>query len=150
VVLFPGAREENVSFLMRVDGDIHLSKTRNLMRSAKPTQSFMAAAGIVVLGLSVSLACSKAKPQAAADFDVIIAQGRIVDGTGSPWFRADLGIRGDRITALGDLSAASAAARIDASGLVVAPGFIDMLGQSEFNLLVDNRAASKILQGVTT
>ena len=57
---------------------------------------------------------------------------------------------GDRIEAIGDLGAASAGTRIDAAGLVVAPGFIDMLGQSEFSLLVDNRAASKIMQGVTT
>jgi dihydroorotase/N-acyl-D-amino-acid deacylase len=83
-------------------------------------------------------------------FDVVIVNGRIVDGTGSPWFRGDVGIVGDRIAAIGDLSSASAKTRIDASGLAVAPGFIDMLGQSEFNVLVDNRAASKITQGVTT
>jgi N-acyl-D-amino-acid deacylase len=84
------------------------------------------------------------------DFDVIIAGGRVVDGTGASWFRADVGIAGDRIAAVGDLRQAKAGKRIDASNLVVAPGFIDLLGQSEFNLLVDNRAASKILQGVTT
>src|SRR3954467_15355088 len=83
-------------------------------------------------------------------FDVIIANGRIVDGTGAPWFRGDIGITGDRIAAIGALGDASAATRIDASNLVVAPGFIDLLGQSEFNVLVDGRAASKILQGVTT
>jgi dihydroorotase/N-acyl-D-amino-acid deacylase len=83
-------------------------------------------------------------------FDVVIANGRIVDGTGAPWFRGDVGIVGDRITAIGALNGATAATRIDASNLVVAPGFIDLLGQSEFNVLVDARAASKILQGVTT
>jgi len=83
-------------------------------------------------------------------FDVIIANGRIVDGTGAPWFRSDVGITGDRITVIGALNGATAATRIDAANLVVAPGFIDMLGQSEFNVLVDGRAASKILQGVTT
>src|SRR5205823_28930 len=76
--------------------------------------------------------------------------GRIVDGTGGPWFRADVGIIGDRIAAVGRLDGATAATSIDAANLVVAPGFIDLLGQSEFNVLVDNRAASKILQGVTT
>lgn len=86
----------------------------------------------------------------ARSFDVLISGGRIVDGTGDPWYRGDVGIVGDRIVALGDLSAASAKTRIDATNLVVAPGFIDMLGQSEFNVLVDNRAASKITQGVTT
>ena len=65
-------------------------------------------------------------------------------------FRSDVGIRGDRIAAIGELSRAPAKRRIDASRLVVAPGFIDMLGQSEYNVLVDNRAASKITQGITT
>jgi dihydroorotase/N-acyl-D-amino-acid deacylase len=83
-------------------------------------------------------------------FDVVIANGRIVDGTGAPWFRGDVGIIGDRITAIGSLGDATAATRIDAANLIVAPGFIDLLGQSEFNVLVDPRAASKILQGVTT
>jgi dihydroorotase/N-acyl-D-amino-acid deacylase len=83
-------------------------------------------------------------------FDFVIANGRIVDGTGAPWFRADIGIVGDRITAIGALGDATAAATVDATNLVVAPGFIDLLGQSEFNVLVDGRAASKILQGVTT
>jgi N-acyl-D-amino-acid deacylase len=87
---------------------------------------------------------------AAPAYDVIVAGGRIVDGTGAPWFRADLAITGDRIAAIGDLQNARSATRIDAAGLVVAPGFIDMLGQSEFNLLVDGRAASKIMMGVTT
>ena len=83
-------------------------------------------------------------------FDVIIANGRIVDGTGAPWFKGDVGIVGDRIMAIGALNGATAATRIDAANLVVSPGFIDLLGQSEFNVLVDGRAASKILQGVTT
>jgi N-acyl-D-amino-acid deacylase len=83
-------------------------------------------------------------------FDVLITNGRIVDGTGSPWYRGDVGIVGDRIAAVGSLAGAPAAATVDATSLVVAPGFIDLLGQSEFNVLVDNRAASKILQGVTT
>jgi len=84
------------------------------------------------------------------DFDVLIAGGRVVDGTGTPWFRGDVGLKGDRIAAVGDLTGRTAARRIDAAGMVVAPGFIDMLGQSEMNLLVDSRAASKVLMGVTT
>jgi N-acyl-D-amino-acid deacylase len=85
-----------------------------------------------------------------AGYDLVVANGRVVDGTGAPWFRADVGIRGDRIVAIGDLSAASAERRIDAGEHVVAPGFIDMLGQSELHLLVDNRVESKVRQGITT
>ena len=86
----------------------------------------------------------------ATTFDVLITGGRVVDGTGAPWYVADVGVTGDHIVRIGRLSGATARTTIDATGLVVAPGFIDMLGQSEFNLLVDNRAASKVLQGVTT
>ncbi len=117
----------------------------------------------VVGAVALSAACGGGAPEPAAQvpeaapaaaaaprFDVVIANGRVVDGTGAPWFRADVGITGDRITAIGDLSQAEAATRIDAAGQVVAPGFIDLLGQSEFNVLVDSRVASKITQGITT
>ena len=89
-------------------------------------------------------------PDTSSPFDVLITNGLVVDGTGAPWFRADVGINGDRISAIGELKGRKATTTIDASNLVVAPGFIDMLGQSEFNVLVDPRAASKITQGVTT
>jgi|WetSurMetagenome_2_1015567.scaffolds.fasta_scaffold46888_2 N-acyl-D-amino-acid deacylase len=108
----------------------------------------LASAAAAALALFVPVHAARDAAQAA--LDVVIAGGRIVDGTGGPWYVADLGMTGDRITAIGDLSRASAGTRIDASGRVVSPGFIDMLGQSEFNVLVDNRAASKIMQGVTT
>jgi N-acyl-D-amino-acid deacylase len=84
------------------------------------------------------------------DYDFIISGAHIVDGTGAPWVAGDIAIASDRIVAIGDLSKASARKRLDAKGLVVSPGFIDVQGQSEFNVLVDNRAASKITQGVTT
>jgi len=83
-------------------------------------------------------------------YDFIISGARVVDGTGAPWVIADIGIIGDRIAAIGDLSKATGAKRVTGSGLVASPGFIDVQGQSEFNILVDNRAASKITQGVTT
>ncbi|HYU32957.1 MAG TPA: D-aminoacylase, partial [Thermoanaerobaculia bacterium] len=86
----------------------------------------------------------------AAPFDLVIRNGRVVDGTGSPWYAADVGIRDGRIAAIGRLEGAAAKRTIDAAGKVVAPGFIDMLGQSEYNVLVDPRAASKITQGITT
>jgi dihydroorotase/N-acyl-D-amino-acid deacylase len=85
-----------------------------------------------------------------SEYDYVIAGARIVDGTGSPWFVGDIAIRGDKIAAMGDLHDARAKKRIDATGLIVAPGFIDVQGQSEFNVMVDNRVASKIMQGVTT
>jgi dihydroorotase/N-acyl-D-amino-acid deacylase len=83
-------------------------------------------------------------------YDVIITHGRIIDGSGNPWYSGDIGIRGDRIVSIGKLESAHAQRVIDASGLVVAPGFIDMLGQSELALVIDNRAVSKLSQGITT
>src|SRR5207247_328597 len=83
-------------------------------------------------------------------YDTIIMNGVIVDGTGNPWFYGDIAIRGDRIIKVGRVLAARARRRIDASGMIVAPGFIDMLGQSEQNLLIDPRAESKVFQGITT
>jgi dihydroorotase/N-acyl-D-amino-acid deacylase len=84
------------------------------------------------------------------DFDVLLVGGTVVDGTGAPRRTADVAIAGDRIVAIGDLAGRTAARTIDASGLVVAPGFIDMLGQSEATILVDPRGISKVTQGVTT
>ncbi len=89
-------------------------------------------------------------PAPTAPYDLLIRGGRIVDGTGSPWYRGDVAIRGDRIAAVGLLPGARARDTIDATGLVVAPGFIDMLGHSEYPLLRDPRAISKITQGITS
>jgi len=91
-----------------------------------------------------------AAPTDPGHCDLLFAGGRVVDGTGSPAHRADVCVVGDRIAAIGDLSGAGAKRRIEATRLIVAPGFIDMLGQSEYFLLVDNRAASKVTQGITT
>jgi len=102
------------------------------------------AAIIVTVCLAVRPAAQRPR------YDVVIANGRIVDGTGAPWFRGDVAISGDRIAAIGLIGDRGGATVVDATDLVVAPGFIDLLGQSEFNVLVDGRAASKILQGVTT
>ena len=104
---------------------------------------------------ALSPACQSTPPVALAPgrqtaFDVLITGGRVVDGTGAPWSRADVGIVGDRITAIGRLAGQTAATTIDAANLIVSPGFIDMLGQSEFNVLADPRAASKVTQGITT
>jgi dihydroorotase/N-acyl-D-amino-acid deacylase len=85
-----------------------------------------------------------------SQYDVLIRNGRIVDGSGRAGYVADVAIKGDRIVSIGNLSRATASRIIDARGLVVAPGFIDMLGQSETYLLIDPRAMSKVMMGVTT
>jgi len=83
-------------------------------------------------------------------FDVVITHGHIIDGTGSPWYSGDIGIRDGKIAAIGNLSATARKRTIDAVDKVVAPGFIDMLGQSELTILVDPRLPSKIFQGITS
>jgi N-acyl-D-aspartate/D-glutamate deacylase len=83
-------------------------------------------------------------------YDVVIRNGRIVDGTGSPWYAGDVGIRDGHIAAIGMLEGAAARRTVDAAGMVVAPGFIDMLGQSELSILVNPSLPSKIFQGITT
>jgi N-acyl-D-amino-acid deacylase len=89
-------------------------------------------------------------PQSTPAFDLVITNGHIIDGTGSPWYSGDLGIRDGKVAAIGNLAAARRKRTIDAAGKVVAPGFIDMLGQSELTILVDPRLPSKIYQGITT
>src|SRR3954469_141238 len=86
----------------------------------------------------------------AQQFDLVITNGHIIDGTGSPWYSGDVGIRDGKIAGIGNLSGAPHSKIIDAHGMVVAPGFIDMLGQSELTILVDPRLPSKIYQGITT
>ena len=103
-----------------------------------------------ILGLALLAAARSPAQPAVLPYDLVFEGGQVADGSGGPLFAADVGIRGDRIAAVGDLGALPARRRIDARRLVVAPGFIDMLGWSEYNVLVDNRAASKITQGITT
>jgi N-acyl-D-amino-acid deacylase len=93
---------------------------------------------------------ARAQEKSPATYDIVITNGRIIDGSGSPWYSGDIGIRDGRIAAIGNLAAAQRARTIDAHGMVAAPGFIDMLGQSELTILVDPRLPSKIFQGITT
>jgi N-acyl-D-amino-acid deacylase len=86
---------------------------------------------------------------AVAPYDLVIRNGRIIDGTGSPWYAGDLAIRDGRIAAIGKVDG-PARRTLDARGMVVAPGFVDMLGQSELTILVDPHLPSKIYQGITT
>ena len=86
----------------------------------------------------------------AQPYDLVIRNGHIIDGTGSPWYSGDIAIQDGRIAAIGQLGHAETKADIDAQGLAVAPGFIDMLGQSELTILVNPHLPSKIFQGITT
>src|SRR6476661_10266700 len=99
---------------------------------------------------AVLLAAGLQPPPSGRPFDVVIVNGHVIDGTGSPWYAADVGIRDGRIAAIGRLAGASARRTIDAHGRVVAPGFIDMLGQSELTIMVAPHLPSKIFQGITT
>jgi N-acyl-D-amino-acid deacylase len=119
------------------------------------TQDRMRIAAIWLLMLSslaMVFAQSPLRGSAGSDqpFDIVIVNGHIIDGTGSPWYSGQVGIRAGRIAAIGNLEAAPRRQTIDAKGKVVAPGFIDMLGQSELTILVDPRLPSKIYQGITT
>src|SRR6204780_2090976 len=112
---------------------------------AKPVQILLALT-LTLMSISPNLlAQSQTQP-----FDLVITNGHIVDGTGSPWYSGDIGIREGHIAAIGNLSSAVRKRTIDAEGKVVAPGFIDMLGQSEMTILVDPRLPSKIYQGITS
>ena len=110
--------------------------------SYNPGLTWITAALVFLFAASLSAA--------SQPFDVVIRNGHIIDGTGSPWYSGDIGIRNGRIAEIGSLANAPARRVIDAAGLVVAPGFIDMLGQSELSILVDPHLPSKIFQGITT
>jgi N-acyl-D-amino-acid deacylase len=104
---------------------------------------------LLLAALTVSIASRPAaSPQVT--FDIIIRGGTVYDGTGAPGRRADVGIQGDRIVAVGDLASLQAPAIIDAAGLAVAPGFINMLSWSTESLLIDGRSQGEIREGVTT
>src|SRR5436305_15268674 len=100
-----------------------------------------------------SLALLLTPPVPAADesaYDLLIRGGTVVDGSGNPWFRGDVAVRGDRVVAVGRVPPAPAKRTLDAAGLVVAPGFIDMHSHSDLLLLEDGHAQSKLRPGVTT
>jgi N-acyl-D-amino-acid deacylase len=105
---------------------------------------------LLIAALAVFSFLPACAQSASAPYDLIIRNGHIIDGTGSPWYSGDIGIRNGHIAAIGFLGAAQARRTIDAHGMVVAPGFIDMLGQSELTILVNPHLPSKIFQGITT
>src|SRR5215510_449307 len=107
--------------------------------------------GVLCLIAIAASTCPWANPIAGPlDYDLFIRHGRVVDGSGRAAFAADVAIKGDRIARIGNLRGAKANREIDARGQIVAPGFIDMLGQSEQYVLIDPRVMSKIMMGVTT
>src|SRR5471030_501640 len=118
----------------------HFRKTRTL-RARRPYRILLR----MPILLPVLLFAAALNP-----YDLVIRNGRIIDGTGSPWYAGDVDIRAGKIAAIGNLGAVPARRSIDARGMVVAPGFIDMLGQSEITILVEPHLPSKIFQGITT
>jgi len=114
------------------------------MRAAKRGKLIVCLLLVVACPVGASRICAEEK------YDIVIRHGRIVDGTGNPWRYGDLAIRGDRVVGVGQVAAGEATVELDARGLVVAPGFIDMHSHSDFLLLEDGDAQSKIRQGVTT
>ncbi|MDA1016152.1 MAG: D-aminoacylase, partial [Planctomycetota bacterium] len=98
----------------------------------------------------VSAGFQQSRSAVADEVDILIRNGRVVDGTGNPWFHANLAVRAGRIVAVGKLDDWTAKRSIDAKGLVVSPGFIDIHSHSDLLLLQDGHAQSKIRQGVTT
>ena len=109
----------------------------------------MLRAGFVAVALTTAMGSQLPTGAQQAPYDLLIRNGQIIDGTGNPWFAGDVAIRGDRIVAVGRLAGAQAARQIDARGLVVAPGFIDLHTHSDLSLLDDGNAESKVRQGVT-
>ena len=108
---------------------------------------------IALCGLAIAInfmPIAKTTTAAAPEYDIIIRNGQVIDGSGRPGYKADIALKNDRIARIGNLSGAKARREIDARGQVVAPGFIDMLGQSEQYVLIDPRAMSKVMMGVTT
>ena len=105
-------------------------------------------AATAVLAVWCLSACARSAAQ--QPYDLVITGGAVLNGEGTPAVRADVGIRAGRIAAIGDLAAAAATRRIDAPGLTVSPGFIDMHNHSDYTILVEPKSESMIRQGVTT
>lgn len=104
----------------------------------------------IVITIALANCATTNKPMTSTNLDLKITNGRIVDGTGAPWFRGDVGIRGNRIVAIGDLRDTPAASTIDAANRMVSPGFIDLLGWSQTTAMEDPQLEAKVRQGVTT
>jgi dihydroorotase/N-acyl-D-amino-acid deacylase len=118
---------------------------KRMVRMMKRIPAFL------LLGLLAGYGCNQAARNSAAPaYDLVITNGHIIDGTGSPWYSGDVAIRDGKIAAIGNLVGSSSKRVMDAAGMVVAPGFIDMLGQSELTILVNPHLPSKVFQRITT
>ena len=115
-----------------------------------PDFVMVAVVALLICFRAASAQVAAQTPVSQSNFDIVIKNGHILDGTGGPWYAADVGVKGDRIVAIGKLDGAQASKVIDATGRIVSPGFIDTLGQSEYPLLIDNRGISKLAQGITS
>ncbi|XZE51718.1 serine hydrolase [Planctomycetaceae bacterium SH139] len=105
----------------------------------------------LVVGTDAQVTANAKGEEAGGRFDIVLRRGRVIDGTGAPWYVADVGIRTGRIAAIGDLGDASAEVEIDVRGKVISPGFIDMMGQTATPMLDDPKTAMNLLtQGITT
>lgn len=104
----------------------------------------------IVVAMVLTNCATRPAPTTTAMLDLKITNGRILDGTGAPWFRGDVGVRGDAIVAIGDLRDVQSKATIDARDRIVSPGFIDLLGQSQGTIFEDPQLEAKVRQGVTT
>jgi dihydroorotase/N-acyl-D-amino-acid deacylase len=119
--------------------------------ASRPRPIRKAAFALLALQLSIGVAAQSTVTTASTEpFDIVIVNGHVMDGTGSPWYSGDIGIRAGHIAAIGNLANSARKQTIDAKGKIVAPGFIDMLGQSELTMLVEPKVPSKIFQGITT
>ncbi|MCA9223918.1 MAG: amidohydrolase family protein, partial [Planctomycetales bacterium] len=127
-----------------------VTRTTRPHKSREAIMNLQACRSFCLLLLLVANCCASDLHAQDAFYDLVLRHGRIVDGTGNPWFAGDVAIRGDRIVAIGLVERDRAKREIDATGLVIAPGFIDIHSHSDFLLLEDGNAESKIRQGVTT
>src|SRR5439155_22664055 len=115
------------------------------------TEEYMDKVRLALVATAIIGACGKGETGTGKGAsDLVLKNGWLVDGSGNPRYRGDVALRADRIAAVGVLDGATHWETVDVGGLVVAPGFIDMMGQSEINALIDNRVFSKITQGITT
>src|SRR5213592_3854932 len=139
-----------MALITRRSGGQAVGRTETPPRTWFPSARPPVRLTVLVLALTACERPARRPVGTPTPFDVVLRGGWIVDGTGNPRYRGDVALAGDRVAAVGVVDGSQARETLDVSGLVVAPGFIDMMGQSEINVLIDNRVLSKVTQGITT